>query len=263
MPKLPKLTKRLQVTARTLSETGSPDFAPAQPTARLGSAFILAFSCHILLIAGLFSFHKIRAGRPSAEKVAVKAEKQAELKQGDKVAVQAGGDPLKAAGTSSGEATAAAARAALAAGGGAALGAAGMASGASTIKSAATTTAAGEKPDASKVSSTDVAIKASSKTYDVKPGDNPVRIAKTLGVKLEDLLALNGIDDPKKLKPGQTLKVPESIKAGGSGSTASKSASTASAKPTVSSSKSSTTSSKASVTAAKSGAQKGATTKKK
>lgn len=264
MPKLPKLTKRLQVTARTLSETGSPDFAPAQPTARLGSAFILAFSCHILLIAGLFSFHKIRAGRPSAEKVAVKAEKQAELKQGDKAAVPAGGDPSKTTGTSSGDATAAAARAALAAGGGAvAGGAAATASGASTSKSVATTTAAGEKPDAAKVSSANTSIKASSKAYDVKPGDNPVRIAKTLGVKLEDLLALNGIDDPKKLKPGQTLKVPESIKTESSAPTVAKSASTASAKPKVSGSKSSTTSSKASVTAAKGGTQKGATTKKK
>ena len=90
-----------------------------------------------------------------------------------------------------------------------------------------------------------------------------MRIAKTLGVKLEDLLALNGIDDPKKLKPGQTLKVPESIKTESLAPTATKSASTASAKPKVSSSKSSTTSSKASVTAAKGGTQKGATTKKK
>jgi LysM repeat protein len=55
-------------------------------------------------------------------------------------------------------------------------------------------------------------VKASSRTYVVKAGDNPVRIAKTLGVKLEDLQALNGIDDPKKLKPGQILKVPETVK---------------------------------------------------
>lgn len=48
----------------------------------------------------------------------------------------------------------------------------------------------------------------SGKTYVVKKGDTPITIADHLKVDATTLLKLNGIDDPKKLKPGQTLKVP-------------------------------------------------------
>jgi LysM repeat protein len=56
-----------------------------------------------------------------------------------------------------------------------------------------------------KVSAT---TKVTPKTYVVAKGDNPVGIARKLGVGYDELLKLNKIDDPKKLKPGQTLKVP-------------------------------------------------------
>jgi len=56
-----------------------------------------------------------------------------------------------------------------------------------------------------KVSAT---TKVAPKTYVVAKGDNPVGIARKLGVGYDELLKLNKIDDPKKLKPGQTLKVP-------------------------------------------------------
>lgn len=50
---------------------------------------------------------------------------------------------------------------------------------------------------------------ASGKTYVVKRGDNPVTIAKKLNVSYSDLMALNHIDDPRKLQIGQKLLVPE------------------------------------------------------
>ena len=53
---------------------------------------------------------------------------------------------------------------------------------------------------------------SSGKTYVVKKGDNPVGIAKKLKVSYSDLIALNHIDDPRKLKIGQTLLVPEATK---------------------------------------------------
>jgi hypothetical protein len=46
----------------------------------------------------------------------------------------------------------------------------------------------------------------------VKKGDNPVGIAKKLKVSYNDLVALNHIDDPRKLKIGQKLLVPEPAK---------------------------------------------------
>jgi LysM repeat protein len=53
---------------------------------------------------------------------------------------------------------------------------------------------------------------SSGKTYVVKKGDNPVGIAKKLNVSYADLIALNHIDDPRKLKIGQKLLVPEAAK---------------------------------------------------
>ena len=53
---------------------------------------------------------------------------------------------------------------------------------------------------------------SSGKTYVVKKGDNPVGIAKKLKVSYNDLIALNHIDDPRKLKIGQKLLIPEAVK---------------------------------------------------
>jgi LysM repeat protein len=44
--------------------------------------------------------------------------------------------------------------------------------------------------------------------YVVAKGDNPVKIAKKLKVSEEELLAINHIDDPRKLQIGQKLIVP-------------------------------------------------------
>ena len=51
-------------------------------------------------------------------------------------------------------------------------------------------------------------ISDSGKTYVVAKGDNPVTIAKKFKVSYDDLLALNHIDDPRKLKIGQKLLIP-------------------------------------------------------
>jgi len=51
-------------------------------------------------------------------------------------------------------------------------------------------------------------VSDSGKTYVVAKGDNPVTIAKKFKVPYDDLLALNHIDDPRKLKIGQKLLIP-------------------------------------------------------
>jgi LysM repeat protein len=48
-------------------------------------------------------------------------------------------------------------------------------------------------------------------TYTVQAGDNPWTIAKKHGIKLEDLLKANEIKDPKNLKIGDVLKLPEGV----------------------------------------------------
>jgi LysM repeat protein len=52
-------------------------------------------------------------------------------------------------------------------------------------------------------------VSFSGKTYIVKKGDNPVAIAKRLKVSYNDLIALNHIDDPRKLQIGQKLLLPQ------------------------------------------------------
>jgi LysM repeat protein len=52
-------------------------------------------------------------------------------------------------------------------------------------------------------------VSSSGKIYVVKKGDNPVGIAKKLKVSYNDLIALNHIDDPRKLQIGQKLLVPQ------------------------------------------------------
>jgi LysM repeat protein len=52
----------------------------------------------------------------------------------------------------------------------------------------------------------------SGKTYVVKKGDNPVTIAKKLKVPYDDLMGLNHIEDPRKLRVGQKLLIPKTTK---------------------------------------------------
>jgi len=49
---------------------------------------------------------------------------------------------------------------------------------------------------------------SSGKTYVVKKGDNPVTIAKKLNVAYDDLISVNHIEDPHRLKIGQRLLIP-------------------------------------------------------
>ena len=53
---------------------------------------------------------------------------------------------------------------------------------------------------------------SSGKTYVVKKGDNPVTIAKKLKVPYDDLMALNHIEDPRKLRIGLKLLIPRTKK---------------------------------------------------
>lgn len=55
-------------------------------------------------------------------------------------------------------------------------------------------------------------VKASKFTYKVERGDTAGSIAARAGVKTQDLLDLNDISDPRKLRVGQSLKLPAGAK---------------------------------------------------
>ncbi|MDQ3808817.1 MAG: LysM peptidoglycan-binding domain-containing protein [Chloroflexota bacterium] len=46
--------------------------------------------------------------------------------------------------------------------------------------------------------------------YVVKAGDSPASIAQQFRVRTEDLMALNNIEDERRLQIGQTLRIPQS-----------------------------------------------------
>ena len=45
--------------------------------------------------------------------------------------------------------------------------------------------------------------------YEVQPGDILTVIADRFGVTMEDIMALNGIDNPDHIEVGQKLKIPQ------------------------------------------------------
>ena len=56
-------------------------------------------------------------------------------------------------------------------------------------------------------------VKDSGKSYTVANGETPTMIAKKFQVSFDDLLKLNKIDDPKKLRVGQKLRIPLKVRA--------------------------------------------------
>jgi LysM repeat protein len=49
---------------------------------------------------------------------------------------------------------------------------------------------------------------ASEQTYTVLDGDSPYSIAQRFGVSTQELMVLNGIDDPTDLRAGTVLRIP-------------------------------------------------------
>lgn len=70
-----------------------------------------------------------------------------------------------------------------------------------------------KKPATASTTSASTELKDSGTTYTVVKGDNPVNISRRLRVSQEDLLKLNRIDDPKKLRIGLKLRVPAKLHA--------------------------------------------------
>ena len=68
------------------------------------------------------------------------------------------------------------------------------------------------KDEHPKSSRDEKAPESSWKAYTVVKGDNPVTIAKKLKVSYGDLIALNHIEDPRKLQIGQKLLIPKTTK---------------------------------------------------
>lgn len=65
-------------------------------------------------------------------------------------------------------------------------------------------------PGGSGGSASRVAAAAPARTHKVRNGDSPYTIARRYQISVDALLKANGIRDPRGLRPGQTLRIPES-----------------------------------------------------
>jgi LysM repeat protein len=234
-PKPRKPRTRLQASASRLTQPVYDDYEE-EPTTKLSTAFVVVLVLHLVAVGGIYAFHSIKAHRREADGTAVAANPGAAKKTAPPQAVDAASAPASAHNKAVAPAMApkspvvAPPATAAAAPSPAALAppvqpapVKPAASGGVVDKSQATaqTAPSAVLPQPKAVASAPVAAAAKStvpvapvpaetsgRTYTVVKGDNPVTIAKKMGVNSEELLKLNGLDDPKKLQIGQVLKVP-------------------------------------------------------
>ena len=227
-PKPRKPRTRLQASASRLTQPVYDDYED-EPTTKLSTAFVVVLVLHLVAVGGIYAFHSIKAHRREADGTAVAANPSASKKaapaqpapvapaQEAKAAAPA---PVPAVAPVNKQAVAVqqpAAAPAPVASAPVAQPAKPAASGGIVDKSLSAAPAApsavlpqpkAPAPTASTKAAAPLSAETAQRTYTVAKGDNPVTIAKKMGVSSEELLKLNGLEDPKKLQIGQVLKVP-------------------------------------------------------
>ncbi len=244
LPKIPKLfplksQKRLNAT--TLARRMAPpiDEEDDEPQTKLSSAFFVVLVLHVVAVGGIYAFNGIKAHRKAQEPFVLNAAPKSALAKSAAAPEPA---PVKPATAHAAAATSvpAPAVAAVAPISGAQIHHVkqgdnlakisaqygvpiaeleesnalksnaplkpGQMLNVPKVKPGTAAASAKKTEEAPKVAAT---AKPLPKAYVVAKGDNPVTIARKLGVSYDDLLKINSIEDPKKLQIGQTLKVPQ------------------------------------------------------
>ncbi len=179
--KLPKLLVRKKLRAstarRSFSEPEEMDYEEmSEPNMKLSRALLIVLVLHVVAVAGIIAFNTIKSRQgafPAPKTAAVPAKVETAPASAAKI------DPSAApaiAQTNSAKTSQAPGK----------------------IAKDETQTAARALPVTSE----------SGNFYVIAKGDNPVKIAKKLKVSESELLAVNHIDDPRKLQIGQRLIVP-------------------------------------------------------
>lgn len=218
--------KVVRATAARAMRDADEDYYETEPNMKLSHAFMVVLILHVVAVGGIYAFNKIKVQRSGdllasiSGKVSQTAGVAAPAKQPEVVAAASAPAAAPAAeSVPSARLTARDADEPLPAvvsnapTGGSAIAAASVAAPAAHKPQPAPTVVTTKPPVAAKTAAADkpapkVETQAAAGTYKVAKGDNPYTIAKKLGVRYNDLLKVNGIDDPKKLQIGQMLKVP-------------------------------------------------------
>jgi len=171
--------QKLQATARRGAAT--MDDYDEEPTMRLSSALFVVLILHLVAIGGVMAFTKFKESHASYTRPLPEAADPA-------------AQPAANVTTPKAPATTATA----------------------STASSASTTAPVTHSTSTKVKNDDddavPAVKDSGTIYTVQKGDNPVTIARHFKVKYDDLIDLNKIEDPRRLKIGQKLHIPVKAK---------------------------------------------------
>lgn len=225
--KVPKPRKPATRLAARLTQPAYDDYEE-EPTTKLSTAFVVVLVLHLVAVGGIYAFHSIKAKRREADGTALTAGVSQNKESLAKTEAVAKPQPPTAAPSQPAAAPALAPVSPVAAQPQklAAVPVEKVPAGPSAVVPQPPKTAAPNAPapagaptGVNKAPATGTprgaTVDASLKTYTVQKGDNPVAIAKRMGVNYDELLKLNGVEDPKRLKIGQVLKLPVRTKPSG------------------------------------------------
>ncbi len=161
--------KKLNAATRTAPRAAMNEYEAEEPTTKLSSAFFVVFILHVVAIGGIYAFNGIKASRIKDQPPAPPATEKTKTGTTREAKTSAQAAPPP-------NATAA--------------------------HPAASAAAVPPVPAATTPKET------ASKQYVVKAGDNPTKIAMTLGLKTDELLAANNLKEGAILHQGQALVIP-------------------------------------------------------
>jgi LysM repeat protein len=186
IPRLPRPKKLRAATARRSAggSTGVDYGEMAEPNMKLSRALLIVLLLHVVAVSGIIAFNAIKTRQSSFAPAPPAANTENNL------AANSVGSAINPEASNP--------RPALV-----------PRNEAKTSHSLSKPIAKGEHP---KSSEDERAPASSGKVYTVMKGDNPVTIAKKLKVSYGDLIALNHIEDPRKLQIGQKLLIPKATK---------------------------------------------------
>jgi LysM repeat protein len=215
LPFRPPKKKKMQ--ASTARRAREADFTE-EPNVKLSSAFVVVLVLHVVAVGGIYAFNAIKAHQPTVYEEAETPQPQAPPQtvsstQIDALATPAAMPAAPAAPVyyrvQSGD-TIAKIAAAYGIGAPALIDINDLRdTGGIHVGQELKLPAGASRPDdQSQPPKPPVAARDSGTIYTVRSGDTPVSIARKLHVVYDDLIRLNKIDDPRKLKIGLKLKVP-------------------------------------------------------
>jgi LysM repeat protein len=192
--------KVVRASAARAARGHADDYYEMEPNMKLSHAFMVVLILHIVAVGGIFAFNHINARKSTGPDLLANLSERIAQATGagsaEEKAPVAPALPVRQPGDADEPLPL-------------------VTSDSATAGTLVQTAPAAPVPVAKKEPAPSVAAKAPAasgsvpETYKVEKGDNPYNIAKKFGVSYQELLTLNGIDDPTKLQIGQELKVPQ------------------------------------------------------